>query len=513
MLKSSDRQPVTVLSCVQQQLELDRREDFQFLHERDRKIGKEIIADKSNRFQQLARWVGVLQPELIRQLRVYNAVVNFLFVTVSVLLGAGVGAAVLYYDGSRPVNVVSALLILVALPVVLLILSVLVVIPGYIAQYIPGVSAAAQAAMAVSPARLRRLIGRFAPVEYRGRLERLLQAVSGQLYSAVELRKWSMLTAGQVMAVSYTAGVLLYCLAAIVFTDIAFAWSTTLQIEAAGFHRFTSLLAFPWANIFPDAVPSLELIEATRYFRLDKAAGRPGFSAGDLGPALYGAWWSFLVVSAGVYVFFPRLLLLIVALGVRDLLAKRLVVQLPGADSVFFRLREEVVSTQALDALEADEDVREASGKFAEDKFLPLHLPSAAVVVIWAQQELDQQSFAEALRVRFPGTTCRFFRAGGRAELSCDQKAVTEVRVVQGDAAVLIAVRAWEPPTEELFDFIAELRSETEKTVPIFLLPVASDFLKLSQGEELSHLPMWQRRVDRAGDPWLQVRRWPGGLE
>ena len=52
---------------------------------------------------------------------------------------------------------------------------------------------------------------------------------------------------------------------------IALLMSTTLRVDATTAHRVTATLALPWAWFWPDAVPSLELIERTRFFRIAPA--------------------------------------------------------------------------------------------------------------------------------------------------------------------------------------------------------------------------------------------------
>jgi len=104
---------------------------------------------------------------------------------------------------------------------------------------------------------------------------------------------------------AFNLGALISCLYLISFSDLAFAWSTTLEIESGFFHRLLSILSAPWALFFPDAVPSEALIEGSRYFR-----------SGNLGmkdPLLATTWWPFLISALILYGLLPRLLLWILA--------------------------------------------------------------------------------------------------------------------------------------------------------------------------------------------------------
>jgi hypothetical protein len=84
----------------------------------------------------------------------------------------------------------------------------------------------------------------------------------------------------------------------LLLTDLAFGWSSTLDITSSGVHRVMQLLATPWQAIWPGAVPSLELIEQSRFFRVEQ---------GSMASAeLAGLWWRFLLMNLLCYVVAPR---------------------------------------------------------------------------------------------------------------------------------------------------------------------------------------------------------------
>ncbi len=105
------------------------------------------------------------------------------------------------------------------------------------------------------------------------------------------------------------AGLLLTYLALLVFTDLAFGWSSTLIARSEQIAGLLQGIAAPWAWVWPGATPTLELIDATRYLRIDPGAGETQ-RAGD--------WWQFLLASLLVYNLLPRLLLAaVITLGLR----------------------------------------------------------------------------------------------------------------------------------------------------------------------------------------------------
>lgn len=85
----------------------------------------------------------------------------------------------------------------------------------------------------------------------------------------------------------------------LLFTDLAFGWSSTLIDDRQTLVSLTRFVAAPWQWLWPAAVPDAALIEATRYLRI-----APG---GDAAQA--GNWWPFLMASLLCYNLLPRLLL------------------------------------------------------------------------------------------------------------------------------------------------------------------------------------------------------------
>lgn len=104
-------------------------------------------------------------------------------------------------------------------------------------------------------------------------------------------------------------GLLLGYLTLLLFTDLAFGWSSTLIDQPQRVVQLSQTLAAPWQWFWPTAVPSVELVEATRYARINPQAG-------DV--QLAGGWWQFLLASLLLYNLFPRALLaLMIALKLR----------------------------------------------------------------------------------------------------------------------------------------------------------------------------------------------------
>ena len=168
-------------------------------------------------------------------------------------------------DGSRPVNVWHFLLVFVVAQAILL--GVL------LASVVLGIGRGKTDLgpfLAVVAALVRRVAGW---TTRRGRFLRQWEALAGRLHVRrslySHLQPWLLLELTQSFGVAFNLGAVSGALGYLLFTDIAFYWSTTLPWLSPGrFHGITSALALPWSSIFPDAVPSLFLVQATQYSRL-----------------------------------------------------------------------------------------------------------------------------------------------------------------------------------------------------------------------------------------------------
>lgn len=111
-------------------------------------------------------------------------------------------------------------------------------------------------------------------------------------------QRWQMLYYLNLLWLLAGLGLLVGFWLLLLFTDLAFGWSSTL-IDGTPSRLFQWLSA-PWSALWPAASPDRALLEATRYVRIEP-------SAGDTARA--GDWWPFLMASLLVYNLLPRAVL------------------------------------------------------------------------------------------------------------------------------------------------------------------------------------------------------------
>ncbi|MEQ8259049.1 MAG: DUF2868 domain-containing protein [Alcanivorax sp.] len=275
---------------------------------------------------------------------------------------------------------------------------------------------------------------------------------------------------GAGLAFAVTA--LLTLLAQVLVRDLAFGWSTTLQTSAPAYHALVEQLAWPWRGWLPAAVPGLELVEQSRYFRL--------VSEAPADPERLGAWWPFLAMLWLCYVLLPRLALLGLARLHLNHRARALLQRHPG----WVALRERF-ATPWVDSGQAPAAAGPGPAVPAATELAPA--PERGVVIRWAGA--GSADLAGRLLEQAPA---QVLEAGGSASLEQDRD--TLARADLGLPVVLLA-RGWEPPTGELADFLDDARHCLPADTDILLLPLANDDKTAVVDGAL--LAQWQRFVGR----------------
>ena len=104
--------------------------------------------------------------------------------------------------------------------------------------------------------------------------------------------------------VFFSFGALSSLLLTVITQDIAFGWSTTLNIDAKSLKSILDKIAF-WSQICSSCAVDEKLIELSRFTRLGSALTKEQIS----NAILLGQWWKFLAMSILVYGIFLRGLL------------------------------------------------------------------------------------------------------------------------------------------------------------------------------------------------------------
>jgi len=468
-MSDSPRSPIDLPRVVQlaAQLHADESQSPDARIARDRRIAREHELPTA-RAARLAAWLDHASDDasrtIARRTRTATTLAALTLIVLGLALGASAAFAVFAYDGSHPINITAVVGIFVFAQLLTVILTVIAMIP----QRIPGFAAVQRMLMAVSPGRVGSLFARLIPDKRRQQLEPVLGRIVGQQAVYSRLGRWAVLALGQQFGVAFNLAALAIAVAMVATTDLAFGWSTTLDIEPAVAHRIFAALAAPWAWAWPAASPDLQLVEATRYFR---AVGTP--IAAD--PTLRGQWWPFAVMCLLTYGLLPRLVLLLIARARRAAAARWTFTNTAGVSVVLARLSEPPQAP-------------------------PGHrLPNAPAMQAASRTAHNARIVAWSDPPPVDSLTVDVHADGSHA----DPAAVVDR--LADDQPILIITRAWEPPVAELFDFLAALRERTRQAQPIHLLPVGFDERNAATAPTDAQLDLWRRRTAAARDPWITV--------
>jgi len=478
---------------VELQLLRDRETSAEELRRRDRRIGQSIGADRraGERRGLLRDWVREVQKGQEstgeRILRAFHAL-GWLLSLFGLSTGMGTAAAVLAYDGRRPVNVVHFLAVFVGVQLGLLLLFVFSTVLWRLRGRMPGASGVYGLLRQLLDA-LIRIFERRMSAERRS----VLAAARGRLRASTmvygELERWLLVSLAQRFGLWFNLGALATCLYLVAFSDLAFAWQTTLDWSAEGFNRAIDILGAPWAWLYPDGVPSLEVVRATRYFRLDESFGAPARVE------LYGQWWRFLVLSLVVYGLLPRASLSVYArVKLRRALAG---LRLDHGEiaSLLERLISPLVSTRA--------PVAEDEGAAPPEAGVAGSVPSSgqeAAVIVWGGAPLDENAVEPLVAGRF-GWRVRSTHAAGADDTRHDAEVISAVAGDGAEAPILVVAEAFEAPTREARAFLSRLREATGKQRPVVVGLVDAGAAPPARDD----LAMWRRQLAGLGDPYLRV--------
>ena len=392
-----------------------------FALSQEKKHGKQKKIPLLNTWQDENRFKIVDEldsSKYLHYLKIFTSLVGFLLL----VFGFITGFALLSYSGAQPVNVIYLLLVMVGLPLLSMSLSLLSMFTGDMGS---------------------KFFNHFSPMYY---LEKVLnffpfakQIQFEDLPFSAKLSKWIFLQRLQLFSFLFSLGLFFALLLMVVAKDIAFGWSTTLQVSADSFQFLLSFLSYPWQTFFPSAVPSLELVELSHYFRLGEKLDSNMIQNADK----LGAWWKFLAMATVTYALVLRAMFWFLTHWGFNRQLKREFLALDEAQTLLREFETPYVSTQ--------------SHKVEE------HLDTS-ITTVTASEETLNVSYERILGWNYSENTLLLVEdhngvkakkvnvVGGRNSFKEDQEILD---VLEKD--VLLYVKAWEPPTMDFMDFLEDL--------------------------------------------------------
>ncbi len=253
-----------------------------------------------------------------------------------------------------------------------------------------------------------------------------------------QCRKDWLVHQGQVLGLSFSFGTLFVFLLLLLGTDISFVWRSTI-LEAADLLPTLQLISFPW-RWWPEAQPSLLLLEQTRDFRLSNSAlAMPDASQ----------WWRFILAVQVCYSLLPRSLLWLYA-------RQRVRSQYSASDL------QQASIVAAAPAVQAAPELAEVVQVVSQPWTL----------LVWGA---NQKDCIKAIQSVY-----------GQAEQVIELEATSKSLAIE--LSVVVLVKSWEPPLAELADVLQLLPQQGQRLI----LPV--EWSKQALGEVRPvHFAEWRR--------------------
>ena len=383
------------------------------------------------------------------------------------LLGFFTGVALLAYSGKEPVNILYLLLVMVGLPLLSMLLSLFSLLTGNLGA---------------------KLVSHLSPLYYLEKMINFLPFAQKIDFSALPfsstLSKWIFLQRLQLFSFLFALGLFGALLLTIVSKDIAFAWSSTLAINPVTFQHILATLATPWQHIFPSAVPSLELIEMSHYFRLgDKLDANMVANANKL-----GTWWQFLAMATLTYALLLRLLFwLMMTLGFRRQLNKELY-SLLGVKKLLHEFNTPFVSTESPKEEQHLPIKEELITSLSKRDTLEY---DALLAWNYAQNRLLLLQDSRTVKAK------NWHVVGGKNSFLEDKNIVDGL-----GGSVLLYVKAWEPPTMDFMDFLEDvLANKAVSKVDISPLGTVDEAYEA----RVSDVAIWLKKLESIDSEKLEV--------
>ena len=383
---------------------------------------------------------------------------DWLSVVLGGFVGVGVCSAALAYDGSRPINVLIAFAVLVLIPFIFLLLSYC--LPILRSAGLGGSINIGNLVLGVLKRKNATADAFFSA--YRTNLSR------------EKLIRWRAMLSSQQFGLSFSTAALLLLLIRVSFSDLAFGWSTTLDVKPHSIAALVETIAMPWAEIIPQAVPTPKLVAQSQFYRLQSHADA-------LSPEMLTTWWRFLAMSIVTFGILPRVVSLLIALWGYRRAIRNLLVQHSEVSALLDRMNSPVVAAGATTHHRSREPV--ASMNTANDA-----LATADLAIRWNGAGDGLVSTVQPL-----------IEAGGDRSFAADLAAIKELATPL--QVIHIYTKAWEPPMFDLHDYIVALRAHAGDSASIVIRPLGED-----GAADERELGVWRKSLAQLQDPRVYVK-------
>ncbi len=428
---------------------------------------------------------------------------KILFV-LALVSGVTLSAGFLSYEGSEPVNVSAFVGVFILLQLALAALSVVLILAlQWTAKAFDGFVGV----RALRPVlfHFASSLARYAVSRVEGKHRVIAENASGDLN-----RMWTLyrsplqrmaFTHFQSWAAAFNLGVVGATVLIVLFSDRAFGWQTTLQIDAEWLFQVVKITATPWSWFAGEGVgyPTLSEIEGSRIVLKD---GIRSLNSKDL-----VSWWPYLLMGTIVYGLLPRLVFY--AWGRLSLRSSLNALSFRHAEA--HRIAERIRSWELGFVSDGDRSANEASVSDTAVEGPSQATPSAverAVCLLVSDYHqalpVDELTAALSRTLSLPADRLEIRSVSAEDQVAPQKMSIDLDSSDDGNLFVVFA--SWLPPIEETKQLLRGIRKQVDPSRLLFielLGPGGSENgLRDPKPEEVE---MWKVFVRRLGDPYCAL--------
>ncbi|PID72862.1 MAG: hypothetical protein CSB34_00090 [Desulfobulbus propionicus] len=506
---------------LNQDQELSRTQGAAALVERDRKLYRQELGKNPSTDEQSLVWCWLqLVKDLYTQKHSHRHLPGSIWKELSryikwvFFLGGGAAgiAAVLpflIYTGEKPLNVTGyvgffVLLQLLLIGVQLMFLGVRRVRKEQNPASILG--AIAERLLLIMVEKMRPLLQRKYPTATTHTFAVLKQSFFTPPGDKL-LLLWMVFSLMQLAGIGFNCGIIVATLSKVVFTDTAFGWQSTLQIDEQLLASAVSWLAMPWSWLLPEQLscPDFEAIRGSRIILKD---GIQGLTTPNL-----VSWWPFLCCSVFFYGLLPRAGMLFWGLFMQ----KRLLGKYPSLNRADIRRLLQRMRTPAVNTSGKKKATKQQEPVVSPPEPAPAKVPPRSTqpakrsTLLLLPDELQETGCTDQIVARIQrdsqNATIRVSVFG--ALDTSDTEVLQEIKNVVQQATVtqLIMVQeGWQPPIAETLSWLKEVREAVGQDLVMTILllgkPKGGNVLVPA---ESSQLDIWSLKTAALGDTHLYV--------
>ncbi len=457
---------LTDLARLGARMSADSNSALSDLQERDHNIGSsfsvenklsDIDSEHQNRFKKnlspkwslklLTYWLDKtepLSPSYLSLQKKEPTIALWMFM-IGWVCGVIALSGLVFVDAKQPVNVLLFLTLFIGVQWAFLVLTVLV---GMTALF--NLSALHLPFENFNPAKL--LFGRVIK-QFSKKINSSTSSIAWELFS--DVIRLSLLRWGQLFGMAFNLGGLIAFFVVLAFTDRNFGWSSTFNISDDSLFSFFDVISTPWKYFLPEATLTADIVRDTRFHFLQST-----FSGEQV--ESMRAWWPFLFATIFVYGLLPRVVLWVIFKIQAAKKSRQVFMSYPGVRLVLDRMVFPVVTTQSHTA----EGSQIISPKISKQP--AINLQETISIIDWAGalSHVDPDRFLSMCGFK----NYDIQKAG--LDLNLDETLLASFHK-NTSTTIVIAVKSWEPPLEELRDFLRDLMESTKaSTIYLLLVPL-----------------------------------------